>query len=152
VALSENAKQLGINIIAEAMDWTTAQEISRSTPTCIGTGSYSYYSVYTAFHSSSFSLDDKKKLTGCALYKNSTVDKYLDQMLAAKSDKEAIELAKKSQYDGAAGVNVDYPYIWLVNIDHTYFVRDGLDLGVQRIHPHGHGAPVIQNLNEWGFK
>jgi peptide/nickel transport system substrate-binding protein len=149
-ALSENAKPLGINIIAEAMDWTTAKEISRSSPTCIGTGSYTYLDVYAAFHSS-FSSLDTLGLTGCALYSNPTVDSYLESMLAAQSDEEAIDFAKKAQYDGTTGANVDYPYVWLVNIDHTYFVRDGLSLGVQRIHPHGHGAPVIQNLNEWSF-
>lgn len=148
VALSESAKALGINIIAEAFDWATCKEIVRNIPTCIGTGDYSFIDVYNAFHSS-FSGVDVVSLSNSAMYSNSTVDQYLEAMIAVTSEEEAITLCKKAQYDGNIGANADFPYIWLVNIDHTYFVRDGLDLGIQRIHPHGHGAPVIQNLNEW---
>lgn len=148
VALSENAKPLGINIIAEARDWTTCTQIARSVPTCIGTGDYSFIDVYNAFHSS-FSGVDLVNLSNSAMYANITVDQYLEAMIAATSEDEAIEFCKKAQYDGNTGANADFPYIWLVNIDHTYFVRDGLDIGIQRIHPHGHGAPIIQNLNEW---
>lgn len=150
IALSENAKKLGINIIAEALDWTTCKEIIRKVPTCIGTGDYSFIDVYNAFHSS-FSGIDVISLSNSAMYSNPVVDEYLEAMLAATSEEEAIELAKKAQYDGRTGANIDFPYIWLVTIDHTYFVRDGLDIGTQRIHPHGHGAPIIQNLNEWSF-
>ena len=150
VAFSASAKSLGINIIAEALDWTTCKHLARNVPTCIGTGDYSFIDVYNAFHSS-FSGVDMVNLSNSAMYSNPTVDRYLDTMLAATSEDEAIEFSKKAQFDGNTGANVDFPYIWLVNIDHTYFVRDGLNLGTQRIHPHGHGAPVIQNLNEWTY-
>ncbi|MDR0539834.1 MAG: ABC transporter substrate-binding protein [Spirochaetaceae bacterium] len=151
VALGENAKKLGIHIIAEAMDWTGAKNIARHDPTCIGTGDYNFIDVYNAFHSS-FAGIDTVNLSNSGMYANKTVDGYLDAMLAARSEAEAVALAKKAQYDGSTGPNADFPYIWLVSIDHTYFVRDGLDLGTQRIHPHGHGLPVIQNMNEWEFR
>jgi peptide/nickel transport system substrate-binding protein len=151
VARAETARQLGINIFAESMDWTSAQRIARGAPTCIGTGSYSYLDVFNAFHSS-YGNADIINLSNSPMYTNKTVDAYLDAMLAVASEAEAIALAKKAQYDGTTGANVDLPYLWLVNIDHSYFVRDGLSLGVQRIHPHGHGVPVIQNLNEWKYQ
>ena len=151
VALAENAKPLGIRIIAESMGWTDAQKIARAVPTCIGTGDYSFIDVYNAFSSTNAGIDTVS-LSNSGMYSNTTVDRYLDAMLAAKSEAEAIELAKKAQYDGKTGANVDFPYLWLVNIDHTYFVRDGLSVGTQRIHPHGHGSPIIQNLNEWYFE
>jgi peptide/nickel transport system substrate-binding protein len=151
VALSENAKPLGINIIAESMDWASAQKIARNVPTCIGTGDYSYRDVFNAFHSSYGGIDTVS-LSNSSLYHNPTVDAYLEEMIGAKSEAEAIDFAKKAQYDGTTGANVDFPYLWLVNIDHAYFVRDGLSIGVQRIHPHGHGVPIIQNLNEWQYR
>lgn len=86
------------------------------------------------------------------MYTNKKVDEYLQQAMEARSEEEAVEYLKKAQYDGETGPNVDFPYIWLVNIDHTYFVRDGLDIGEQMVHPHGHGLPIIQNLNEWVFE
>ncbi|KPU45906.1 oligopeptide-binding protein AppA precursor [Oxobacter pfennigii] len=151
VALSQNAKKLGINIVAEAMDWASAQKIARAVPTCIGTGDYSYKDVFNAFHSSLGGIDIVN-LGNSPMYDNPKVDEYLDKMIASTTEEEAIEYAKKAQYDGTTGANVDFPYLWLVNIDHSYFVRDGLSLGVQRIHPHGHGTPVVQNLNEWKFE
>jgi peptide/nickel transport system substrate-binding protein len=151
VALAASAKPLGISILTDSMDWASVQRIARSVPTCIGTGSYSYLDVFNAFHSSLAGIDTVS-LSNSPMYNNKTVDGYLDAMIAAKSEAEAIEFAKKAQFDGTTGANVDFPYLWLVNIDHTYFVRDGLNLGVQRIHPHGHGVPVIQNMNEWRFE
>ncbi len=151
VALAENAEKLGIHIIAEANDWTTCKDEARKKPTCIGTGDYNFIDVYIAFASEYAGLDGTG-LNNPAMYTNETVDGYLNQALAALTEEEAIEYLKLAQYDGETGPNVDYPYIWLVNIDHTYFVRDGLDVGEQMIHPHGHGLPIIQNLNEWKWE
>ncbi|GHU42413.1 ABC transporter substrate-binding protein [Spirochaetia bacterium] len=153
VALAENAKKLGIEITAQVMNWGEAKAISRNVPTCIGTGSYSYYDVYTAFYSELGSVNQNPtNLANAAMYSNKTTDTYINAMLAARSDAEAIVQAKLAQYDGKTGPNVDMPYIWLANIDHCYFVRDGLSLGNQRIHPHGHGMPVVQNMNEWRYE
>jgi peptide/nickel transport system substrate-binding protein len=88
-------------------------------------------------------------INNTSLYSNSKVDAYMDQALAATNMEEAIEYWKLAQWDGQTGINADYPFLWIVNIDHTYFVRDGLNLGNQMIHPHGHGQPVIANMNEW---
>ena len=48
----------------------------------------------------------------------------------------------------------DYAYLFLVNIQHCYFVKDGLDMSMetQIPHPHGHGSPVICNMNDWNWK
>lgn len=150
VALAENAKPLGIDITAEAADWTTCKEEGRLKPTCIGTGDYSFYDVYSAF-SSDFADPELVSLSNSPMYTNEKVDEYLNKAMAALAEEEAIENLMLAQYDGETGVNVDLPYIWLVNIDHTYFVRDGLDVGDQMVHPHGHGLPIIQNMNEWTF-
>lgn len=150
VAFADNAQKLGIKINAEAKDWMTCKEEARRSPTCIGTGDYSFIDVYNAF-SSEFADPSLVSLSNPSMYTNDTVDGYLEQALAATTEEAAVEYMKKAQYDGETGPNVDYPYVWIVNIDHTYFVRDGLDLGEQMIHPHGHGLPVIQNLNEWKY-
>lgn len=151
VAFAENAKPLGIEITAESPDWTTAKEMVRHVPTGLGTGEYTFLDLYNAFHSD-FAGPDIEGLNNTAMYSNPKVDEYIDAMLAATTEEEAIEFAKHAQYDGETGVNVDFPYIWIANIKHTYFVRDGLDLGEQKVHPHGHGVSVIQNVNEWSFE
>ena len=148
VALSQNAKPLGINLKAESLDWAKCKEISRTTPTCFGSGDYNPIDLYNAYYSGMMNTG----INNPSSYKNKTVDGYIEKALAATSIDEAIEYWKKAQWDGTTGINADYPFLWIVNIDHTYFVRDKLNLGNQLIHPHGHGVPVIANLNEWHWK
>jgi peptide/nickel transport system substrate-binding protein len=31
-------------------------------------------------------------------------------------------------------------------------VHDGLDIGVSRIEPHGHGWPITANITEWTWR
>lgn len=40
-------------------------------------------------------------------------------------------------------------WIWLVNVDHLYFVRDGINVADQKIHPHGHGWSLLNNVDTW---
>jgi peptide/nickel transport system substrate-binding protein len=148
VALSEDAKKLGINIIAEAVAWEDCKKMSRNIPTCWGSGNYSPIDLYNEYSTNNLGVG----IQNTASYSSPKVDAYFEKALGATSMEEAIKYWKLAQWDGEGGINADYPYLWIVNIDHTYFVREGLDLGEQRIHPHGHGAPVIANLNEWSYK
>jgi peptide/nickel transport system substrate-binding protein len=150
VALAESAHSLGISITPVATDWDTIMKTMRGIPSCIATGSYNFDVVWQSFHSR-FAAPDDMGWYNLSSYQDTKVDGYLDAMLAAGSDQEALTLAKKAQYDGATGPNGTIPFLVIVNIDHAYFIRDGLSVGDQRVHPHGHGVPIIQNLNEWRF-
>ena len=46
----------------------------------------------------------------------------------------------------------DVPWVWLVNVDHLYWVRDGLDVAEQKIHPHGHGWSIVNNEDAWEWQ
>ena len=65
----------------------------------------------------------------------------MDEALASSNLEESYDLWKKAQWDGTTGITQegDIPWIWLCNIDHLYFVRDGLKVADQKLHPHGHG-------------
>lgn len=144
-ALSQEAKKLGIKINATSQLWSDCKANAASVPTCFGTGDYdpsgdicSYYKTGSRWN--------------CSQYSNSTVDGYIEAALEADDHDKAIEDWKKAQWDGTTGPeseNGDLPALWLVSIDHTYFVRDGLDLGEQTVHPHGHGWPIVANIEEW---
>ena len=43
-------------------------------------------------------------------------------------------------------------WVWLANVDHTYFVKKGLKVADQKIHPHGHGWSLINNVDEWSWE
>ena len=87
-------------------------------------------------------------------YANETVDKYMDEALESDNLEESYELWKKAQWDGTTGITQegDIPWIWLCNIDHLYFVRDGLTVADQKIHPHGHGWSIVNNIDEWEWE
>ena len=86
-------------------------------------------------------------------YANETVDGYMDMAMAATDTDEAAELWKKAQWDGETGVTQDgdVPWVWLCNVDHLYYVRDGVDIGEQKIHPHGHGWSLLNNVDKWSI-
>ena len=59
---------------------------------------------------------------------------------------------------GRAGAGVtgvtgegDCPWVWLVNVNHLYWVRDGLQVAAQKIHPHGHGWSIANNVDAWSW-
>ncbi len=149
VALSNQAKPLGINIKAEAKGWTEAKALSRSTPTVFGYGSYSPIQMYYTFHSSMINV----ALNNQANYNNPKVDEYIDKALYTVNSEESMKYWKLAQWDGTTGfgANGGAPWLWLVNIKHIYFINDKLDIGKQRVHPHAHGWAIVQNINEWSW-
>ena len=42
-------------------------------------------------------------------------------------------------------------WVWLCNVQHTYFVKNGLNVAEQKVHPHGHGWSIINNIDEWSW-
>ena len=60
---------------------------------------------------------------------------YMDQALASSDLEESYALWQLAQWDGETGViqEGDIPWVWLVNIDHLYWVRDGLTIAEQKI-------------------
>ena len=44
------------------------------------------------------------------------------------------------------------PWAFYVNMTHLYYVKDGLNIGNQRIHAHGQAWPLIANLEEWTWE
>ncbi len=145
VAFAEEAGKLGIKINAESALWADCKANSETIPTCWGTGDYDPSGDLCGYYQTGASYNHSQ-------YSNKTVDGYIHAALNTTDMSEAIENWKLAQWDGETGPeseNGDLPMIWLATIDHTYFVRDGLSLGEQIVHPHGHGWPIVENLNEW---
>ena len=44
------------------------------------------------------------------------------------------------------------PWVWIVNLDPVTYVREGLSIGEQPVHGHGHGLPLVQNLEDWAWE
>lgn len=137
---------LGISCKIEGVGWDTAYDRALSTPLLWGWGAHSPMELYNIYHT----IAD----TGTALYSpysNKSVDQYMDEALACSDLEKSYQLWQQAQWDGTTGVvqQGDIPWVWLVNIDHLYWVRDGLQVAEQKIHPHGHGWSIVNNVDQW---
>ena len=148
VAVAADAKKLGINIIPKAAPWNECR-LAQATPTCWVFGSHNPMDVYRYYHSSQMG---KGVIGNPSSYANPKVDAYIDQALAATSSDKVDEYWRLAQWDGTTGMKEDYPYLWIANTRLTYFIKDGLDIGKQRVHVRSQGIPVVENLAEWSWQ
>lgn len=139
-------EELGISCAIEGAGWDTAYDRALSEPLLWGWGAHTPMELYNIYHTI-----DGTDSAEYSPYSNSTVDGYMDQALASNDLEESYELWKLSQWDGSTGVTQDgdIPWVWLVNIDHLYWVRKGLQVADQKIHPHGHGWSLVNNVDQW---
>ncbi|MDO5541468.1 MAG: ABC transporter substrate-binding protein [Eubacteriales bacterium] len=150
-ALAEDSanqlRELGIDVTTEGVGWDTAYDRAQSDALIWGWGAHTPMELYNIYHT----IDGSAELSP---YANETVDKYMDEALQTSDLEESYELWKKAQWDGSTGTvqEGDIPWIWLCNIDHLYFVRDGLKVADQKIHPHGHGWSIVNNVDEWEWE
>ena len=139
---------LGIACTLEGVGWDTAYDRALSQPLIWGWGAHTPMELYNLYHT--------MPGAGLALYSpyaNPTVDACMDQALASSDLEESYVLWQKAQWDGTTGVTQDgdIPWVWLVNVDHLYWVREGLQVAEQKIHPHGHGWSVVNNVDQWSW-
>lgn len=141
MAVAEMAKEVGIQINPIGASWDEISTLYYETPHVFGAGMHSPKGVLSHYYSG----------RNGASYSNATVDAHIDEALAAPSVEESYEYWKEAQWDGAEGVTpaADAPWIWLVELDHLYFVKDGLNMIDNKIHPHGHGWTVANNVDQW---
>ncbi|WP_326717533.1 ABC transporter substrate-binding protein [Vagococcus jeotgali] len=142
------AKELGIKVNIIGSNWDDITPKMFSNAVMMGWGSSNPYTSYSLFHSDNKLKTDFYNVEG---YDNPVVDQYLEAALAAPTQDEMYENFKKAQWDGKTGTSMlgEVPWIWLLNIDHLYYVNEKLDIGEQPSHIHGASYPVIQNLKEW---
>ena len=146
--LANQLGALGIDAMIEGVGWDTAYDRALSDPLIWGWGAHTPMELYNIYHTDGD--------TGSALYSpyaNPTVDAYMDAALASTDLETSYDLWRKAQWDGQTGVTQegDIPWIWLVNVDHLYWVRDGLQIAEQKIHPHGHGWSIVNNVDQWSW-
>ena len=141
-------ERLGIACTQEGVGWDTAYDRALSQPLVWGWGAHTPMELYNLYHT----VGD----SGSAQYSpyaNPAVDEYMDRALASTDLEESYQLWQLAQWDGATGVTQDgdIPWVWLVNVDHLYWVRDGLQIAEQKIHPHGHGWSIVNNADRWSW-
>lgn len=150
IAFADRMKLLGINIEVKGKNWNDIGIELHSSATLFGLGSHDPLELYNAFSS---------KVSGNGLsnpnyYANERVDAYFEKALSATTQEEANAYWKKAQWDGETGFSNkgDAPWIWLVNIDHLFLMRENLVIGPQKIQPHEHDWPLTDFIENWHWK
>ena len=148
MAASEQVADIGIKINIEGISWDEIMQRMFSEAVMMGWGSSSPNETYYLYRSEGALLDDYYNPEG---YRSDVTDDYLEAAMESLTAEEANENWQKVQWDGTTGTAMkgECPWVWIVNLDHVTYVRNGLSIGEQPIHGHGHGLPLIQNLNEW---
>lgn len=146
-AVAEDANKLGIKIDVKTATWDEILKLQNTNSVVWGWGQYSPTVLYSLFDSKMFLSGSYDNVVG---YKNQTVDGAIDKALNANTQDKAITAWKEAQILA----NKDCPYLYLVNIEHCFFIKDTLDISAntQIAHPHGHGSPIICNMKDWKLK
>ena len=148
--LAEQLDELGIACTIRGVGWDTAYTDALRTPLVWGWGAHTPMELYNLYHSQGA---DQDRTAQYSPYLNAAVDEYMDQALASTDLEESYRLWQLAQWDGSTGVTQegDIPWVWLVNVDHLYWVRDGLEIAQQKIHPHGHGWSLVNKVDQWSW-
>lgn len=142
VALSQNAKALGIDIVVKSAPWSEARH-ARAVPTCWSIGYPSPSDFYLYYHSSQI---NRGAIGNPPSYSNKRVDESIDNAL------RATDLAEANAYwqEAEKLAREDVPFLYISRTRNVYFVRDGLripDLG--KVPGRNQNGAGLENLNEW---
>ncbi|MBQ2613323.1 MAG: ABC transporter substrate-binding protein [Methanobrevibacter sp.] len=142
---AEQAKEIGIEVKLVGADWDTIyQNMYSSAALMQQTSPDPYKSVYQQYHSKE--ADDFYMNPG--LYNNTDSDKLMEDAMHTSDLSQADSLWSQSALvnGGGWGPAGDAPFVWLVNYDYNYFIKDGIDIGSQ---PDGLGNDVLINICDW---
>lgn len=152
IAVAEQLLPLGIKVGIEGKSWNEILEnYLHTNPFLFGKGTLDPLEVYNVYSSSLKGVLNNNP----GYYSNARVDEYMQKAFEATSEEEANKYWKLAQWDGQTGPSYqgDAAWIWLVKVDHLYFVKQGLDLGPQLLHPHKCGSYALtDNIVDWCWK
>ena len=142
---SDQMSELGIEVLPKGSGWDDIYPSQYTNPVLWGWGSNAPVEMYELTHSRGWG--------NFAAYENESIDAMLDAALAQPTIEASYEYYKKAQFDPETGIGVApqaaSTWIWLANIDHLYFQKEGLLVAEQKPHPHGHGWSLVNNVDQW---
>lgn len=147
IAFADEMKELGIEVIPEGKSWNELERLMHNSPVMMGWGSHDPLEMYNIYSSSTKGVG----YYNINFYTNPFVDQYMEQAMRATTQEEANKYWQKAQWDGNTGFSAlgDAPWVWLVNLKHLYFVHEELNIGEQKLQPHGHGWPITDFIENW---
>lgn len=140
---ADQMKGIGLEVNLNGAGWDEIYQHGYNDLVTWGWGSNSPIEMYNLYYS--------KGTGNFASYKNETVDKHIDAALSYANVEDSYEEWKLAQWDGSEGVGPQggATWVWFANVDHLYFTKQNLVIAEQKLHPHGHGWSLVNNVDQW---
>ena len=150
VYFAEKARQIGIEVETKYGDWDYVMPHMYDDAVLFGWGGYDPLDMYYSYSSKYQAYD----FYNTNFYSNPRVDEYFDKGLSADNLDDFYDYFKKAQWDGETGFSHlgDAPWVWLVNENHVYMVRDGLEIGQTKIEPHSSRFTILDSIANWKWE
>lgn len=150
LAVQDQLKLLGIEVDVKSASWNDLEKVMYANPVVMGWGSQDPLEMYNIYSGKTRG----EGFYNTNYYQNDKVDDYMTKAMQASTTEEANDYWKKAQWDGQTGFSAkgDAPWVWLVNLKHIYLVDEDLNIGKQKIQPHGHGWPVTDFIEDWTWE
>ena len=144
---ADQCSKLGIKVEPKGASWDDIYARQYADPVLWGWGSNSPVELFELTYSDGWG--------NYAQYKNADIDANLEAAQAASSVEDSYDYYKAAQWDDATRTGVcpeaAATWVWLANVDHLYFEREGLKVAEQKPHPHGHGWSLVNNIDRWSW-
>ena len=144
---ADQAAALGIAVEPKGASWDDIYLRQYADPVLWGWGSNSPVELFELTYSTGWG--------NYAQYMSDTVDANLEAAQAARTVEESYPFYQAAQWDAATETGVApegaATWVWLANVDHLYFEREGLIVAEQKPHPHGHGWSLVNNIDQWSW-
>lgn len=148
LAFRDMVAPLGVIVEVDGVGWDVIGQRRHTDAVMFGWGSHDPTEMYNLHHSSMAGAGS----LNAGFFIDDQVDTYLDLAMGATSPEEANVWWRAAQLD-EDGHGFTAPslaaWAWLVNLDHTYYADECLDLGDLQVEPHGHGWPITAGILGW---
>lgn len=148
VALSEEAKKLGVNIKPAGKSWNEIDTLAHSTPVIFGFGSLDPTELYLRYYSKSYNPSNYNNII---MYNNPVVDGYLRTAITSYDPETANKNWQLAAWDGTTGYSAkgDATWMWIATINYLYIMNEDLNIGTPKMQPHG--GDIFGNILEWKY-
>lgn len=144
---ADQCAALGIVVSPRGASWDDIYLRQYADPVLWGWGSNSPVELYELTYSDGWG--------NYALYESPEVDAALAAAQAQPTIEASYPLYQRAQWDPETRTGVApegaATWVWLANVDHLYFEREGLRVAAQKPHPHGHGWSLVNNVDRWSW-
>lgn len=148
--VADMVAEAGIEVRAEGVSWEEIDQRLHTDAVLFGWGSHDPTEMYNLYHSSQAGVE----YWNPGYFASDAVDAHLDAAMAATDEAAATRAWQAAQLDEQGEgftASGDAAWAWLVNLQHTYYTDECLDLGETQTEPHGHGWPVTAGITGWSW-